>query len=46
MSPGFDGVVSGVAILKGNVAGILVAVSKWEGVLRQTKQTTLYLNRL
>ena len=46
VSPGFDGVVSGVAILKGNVRGILVAVSKWEGVLRQTKQTTLYLNRL
>ena len=46
VSPGFDGVVSGVAILKGDVSGILVAVSRWEGVLRQRKQTLLYLNRL
>ena len=46
VSPGFDGVVSGVAVLKGSVRGILVAVSKWEGVLRQRKQTILYLNRL
>ena len=46
ISPGFDGVVSGVAVLKGRVPGILVAVSKREGVLRQRKQTILYLNRL
>ena len=46
ISPEFDGVVSGVAVLKGNTPGILVAVSKWEGVLRQKKQTILYLNRL
>ena len=46
ISPGFDGVVSGVAVLKGHVPGILVAVSKREGVLRQRKQTILYLNRL
>ena len=46
ISPEFDGVVSGVAVLKGRTPGILVAVSKWEGVLKQTKQTTLYLNRL
>ncbi|MCY4514322.1 MAG: hypothetical protein OXC69_04205 [Candidatus Tectomicrobia bacterium] len=46
VSPGFDGVVSGVAVLKDSVRGILVAVSKWEGVLRQRKQTILYLNRL
>ena len=46
VSPGFDGVVSGVAVLKGSEPGILVAVSKWEGVLRQRKQTILYLNRL
>ena len=46
ISPEFDGVVSGVAVLKGRVPGILVAVSKREGVLRQKKQTILYLNRL
>ena len=46
VSPGFDGVVSGVAVLKGRTPGILVAVSKREGVLRQRKQTILYLNRL
>ena len=46
ISPQFDGVVSGVAVLRGRTPGILVAVSKQEGVLRQRKQTTLYLNRL
>ena len=46
ISPGFDGVVSGVAVLKGRTPGILVAVSKREGVLKQRKQTILYLNRL
>ena len=46
VSPGFDGVVSGVAVLKGRTPGILVAVSKREGVLKQKKQTVLYLNRL
>ena len=46
ISPEFDGVVSGVAVLKGRTPGILVAVSKWEGVLKQKKQTILYLNRL
>ena len=46
VSPGFDGVVSGVAVLKGRTPGILVAVSKREGVLKQRKQTILYLNRL
>ena len=46
ISPEFDGVVSGVAVLKGRTPGILVAVSKREGVLRQKKQTVLYLNRL
>ena len=45
VSPGFDGVVSGVAVLKGRMPGILVAVSKREGVLKQKKQTILYLNR-
>ncbi len=45
ISPGFDGVVSGVAVLKGRMPGILVAVSKREGVLKQKKQTILYLNR-
>lgn len=46
VSPEFDGVVSGVAVLKGRTPGILVAVSKREGVLKQKKQTILYLNRL
>ena len=46
VSPGFDGVVSGVAVLKGRTPGILVAVSKREGALKQKKQTILYLNRL
>ena len=46
ISPQFDGVVSGVAVLKGRTPGILVAVSKREGVLKQRKQTILYLNRL
>ena len=46
ISPQFDGVVSGVAVLKGHTPGILVAVSKREGVLWQKKQTILYLNRL
>ena len=46
ISPGFDGLVSGVAVLKGRTPGILVAVSKREGVLKQKKQTILYLNRL
>lgn len=46
ISPQFDGVVSGVAVLKGRAPGILVAVSKREGVLKQKKQTILYLNRL
>ena len=46
ISPEFDGVVSGVAVLKGRTPGILVAVSKREGVLKQRKQTILYLNRL
>ena len=46
VSPGFDGVVSGVAVLKGRTPGILVAVSKREGVLKQKKQTIIYLNRL
>ena len=45
VSPGFDGVVSGVAVLKGHTPGILVAVSKREGVLKQRKQTILYLSR-
>ena len=46
VSPGFDGIVSGVAVLTGEVKGILVAVSRRDGVLRQKKQTILYLNRL
>ena len=46
ISPGFDGVVSGVAVLKGRTPGILVAVSKRQGVLKQKKQTILYLSRL
>ena len=46
VSPDFDGVVSGVAVLKGRTPGILVAVSKREGILKQKKQTILYLNRL
>ena len=46
ISPRFDGVVSGVAVLKGRTPGILVAVSKREGVLKQRKQTILYLHRL
>ena len=46
VSPGFDGVVSGVAVLTGDIKGILVAVSRRDGVLRQRKQTVLYLNRL
>ena len=46
ISPGFDGLVSGVAVLKGRTPGILVAVSKREGVVKQRKQTILYLNRL
>lgn len=46
VSPGFGGVVSGVAVLKGRVRGILVAVSKREGVLNRNKRTTLYLSRL
>ena len=46
VSPGFDGLVSGVAVLKGRTPGILVAVSKREGVLKQRKQTILYLGRL
>ena len=46
VSPGFDGVVSGVAVLKGRTPGILVAVSRREGVLKQKKQTILYLGRL
>ena len=45
VSPGFDGVVSGVAVLKGRTPGILVAVSKREGALKQKKQTILYLSR-
>ena len=46
ISPEFDGVVSGVAILKGHTPGILVAVSKREGALKQKKETILYLNQL
>ena len=46
ISPEFDGVVSGVAVLRGHAPGILVAVSKREGVLRQRRQTILYLKRL
>ena len=46
ISPGFDGVVSGVAVLKGRTPGILVAVSKREGVVKQRKQTIFYLSRL
>ena len=46
ISPGFDGLVSGVAVLKGRTPGILVAVSKRQGVLKQKKQTILYLSRL
>ena len=46
ISPGFDGLVSGVAVLKGHTPGILVAVSKREGVLKQRKQTIFYLGRL
>ena len=46
ISPEFDGVVSGVAVLKGHTPGIVVAVSKRDGLLRQKKQTILYLNRL
>ena len=46
ISPQFDGLVSGVALLTGKIKGILVAVSKREGVLKQKKQTILYLNRL
>ena len=46
VSPEFDGLVSGVAVLRGRTPGILVAVSKREGVLRKRKQTILYLNRL
>lgn len=45
ISPEFDGVVSGVAVLAGQESGILVAVSKREGVLKRKEQTTLYLNR-
>ena len=46
ISPGFDGLVSGVAVLKGRTPGILVAVSKRQGVLKQRKQTIFYLSRL
>ena len=46
VSPEFDGLVSGVAVLRGRTPGILVAVSKREGVLKQRKQTILYLSRL
>ena len=46
ISPEFDGIVSGVALLKGHTPGILVAVSKWEGVLKQEKETILYLYRM
>ena len=46
VSPEFDGLVSGVAVLRGRTPGILVAVSKRGGVLRKRKQTILYLNRL
>lgn len=46
VTPGFDGLVSGVAILKGRRPGILVAVSKREGVLRQKKQTIIFFGLL
>ena len=46
ISPRFDGVVSGVVVLKGRTPGILVAISKREGVLKQRRQTILYLKRL
>ena len=47
ISPEFDGVVSGVAVLTGREPAILVAVSKQEGgVLKRRQRTVLYLNRL
>lgn len=46
VSPKFDGMVSGVSVVPNPAPGVLVAISKRQGILGNKKQTILFLSRL
>ncbi len=46
VSPKFDGMVSGVSVVPNPAPGVLVAISKRQGVLGRKKQTIIFLSRL
>lgn len=46
VSPKFDGMVSGLSVVPNPVPGVLIAVSKRQGVLGRKKQTIIFLSRL
>jgi hypothetical protein len=46
VSPQFDGMVSGVSVVPNPTPGVLIAVSKREGILGKKQQTIIFLTRL
>jgi len=46
VSPQFDGMVSGVSVVPNPTPGVLIAVSKREGMLGKKQQTIVFLTRL
>lgn len=46
VSPKFDGMVSGMSIVPSPVPGVLIAISKRQGVLGRKQQTIIFLGRL
>ena len=46
VSPKFDGMVSGVSVAPSPASGVLIAVSKRQGILGRKKQTIVFLSRL
>jgi hypothetical protein len=46
VSPQFDGMVSGVSVVPSPTPGILIAISKRQGVLGRQQQTLIFLTRL
>jgi hypothetical protein len=46
VSPKFDGMVSGVSVTPEPVPGVLIAISKREGILGKKQRTIVFLSRL
>jgi len=46
VSPKFDGMVSGVSVVPNPTPGVLIAVSKRQGILGRKRQTIIFLSRL